>query len=156
MKKLLGKYWIKVKRFFSKYGIDAAIAIIFWYAPSWLALFIPTLKDFSLIWLGLLTSPIIPVVVVVPITAVFIHWLRHKIWLGILYGKDQLDKVQMQNQMTAYFTRDEMRLILDKGKAMYKIKSTDKAQFNKEQDDKRHELITKNWEITLEESENRG
>lgn len=152
MKTKLTNIWQRIKRFFTKYGIDAVIAIIFWWSPSWLAIFIPALRPTALWWIGLLAMPFPPMWAIVPLTAVFIHWLRKKIWQLILYIRDQLDKVQMQNQMAAYFTRDEMRLILDKGKHMYKIKSEDKARFNKEQDDKRHELITKNWETSLEET----
>lgn len=153
MKNGLEIMWDKVKTFFRKYGIDAVIALVIWYAPSWLVFFMPSLKPFALTWLALLTSPIIPVVIVVPITAVFIHWLRKKIWESVLYAKDQLDKVQMQNQMAAYFTRDEMRLILDKGKVMYTIKQIDKKAFTQKQNDKRHNLIVTHWEITLEEAE---
>ena len=153
MNEKINTLWIKVKTFFKVYKIDAVAAIVVWYAPSWLAFFIPALEPTALWWLGLLTSPLIPVVVVVPVTAVFFHWLRKKIWQLVLYVKDQLDKVQMQNQMSVYYTRNEMRLILDKGKEMYKIKTQDKDKYNKKQDDKRHKLITENWETSLEESQ---
>ena len=143
--------WAKTKIFFSKYGIDAVIAIVFWWSPSWLAIFIPVLRPIALWWVGFLAMPFPPMWAIVPITAVFFHWLRKQLWKLILHIKDQLDKIQMQNQMTVYYTRNEMRLILDKGKEMYKIKTNDRDEFNKKQDAKRQELITKNWETSLED-----
>ena len=145
MKKALAK----ILKFLKVYGIDAVISLVMWSSPTWLSLFIPSLKPFALMWLGLLVSPLIPVWIVVPLFAVIIHYLRKKIVQLIHYIKDMLNKLKMAQELLVYFSHDEFKLILGKGKEMYKIKETDTTEFKNQQDDKRDLLIKNNWEIEV-------
>ena len=140
----------KVILFFKVYNLYAVLAVAFWYAPSWLAFFIPELKPFALTWLGLLTSPLIPVVVVVPVTAVLFRWLHKKIISIIKYIKELVLKYRMAQEMLYYFNLDEFKLILDKGKVMKQIKDKDTKNFKEKQSNKRMKMMTNDWETEVE------
>ena len=145
--KQIRKYSNSIWKFLKVYGIDAVISVVMWSSPSWLSLFIPSLKPFALMWLGLMVSPILPMWIVVPLFAVIIHWIRKKIAEFIRWIKAQLNKVRMANELLVYFTVDEIELIRDKGKQMYKIKDSDTTEFRIEQDTKRYEMIKQDWEV---------
>jgi len=145
--KQIRKYSNSIWKFLKVYGIDAVISVVMWTSPSWLAFFIPSLKDFAVFWLGLLVSPVLPVFIVVPLFAVIIHWIRKKIAEFIRWIKAQLNKVRMANELLVYFTVDEIELIRNKGKQMYTVKSDDTILFKKEQDDKRYKMIQRDWEV---------
>lgn len=137
--------------FFKVYNVYAILAIAFWYSPSWLAFFIPSLKPFAITWLGLLTSPIIPVVIVVPLTAIFFRWLYKKIIKLINYIKDLFKKYGYSQLALTYFTVDELLLIIEKGKIMKEIKDKDTKEFKDDQSSKRIKMMREDWETTLEE-----
>ena len=145
--KQVRKYLKTILKFLRVYGIDAVISLIMWSSPSWLSIWIPSLKPFALMWLGLMVSPILPMWIVVPLFAVIIHWIRKKIVQFIGWIKAQLNKVRMANELLVYFTVDEIELIRDKGKQMYKIKDSDTTEFRHDQDSKRYEMIRKDWEV---------
>ena len=141
----------KIIWFFKVYNLYAVLAIAFWYAPSWLAFFIPSLKPFALTWLGLLTSPIIPVVVVVPLTAVLFRWIHKQLIKLVKYIRDLMKKVGLAQLMLNLFTLEEYELILEKGKVMKKIKDDDTKEFKEAQSLRRKEMILNDWETKLEE-----
>ena len=158
MKERISKIWIgikfilkKVLLFFKVYNVYAVLAIAFWYAPSWLAFFIPSLESFALTWLGLLTSPIIPVVIVVPLTAVLFRWMHKKINQLVVYIKGLVKKYGYSQLALTYFTVDEFLLIIEKGKVMKDIKDHDTKVFKDNQSSKRIKMMTDDWETKLEE-----
>ncbi len=146
--KQIRKYLAVILKFLRVYGIDAVISLVMWSSPSWLSIWIPSLKPFALMWLGLMVSPILPMWIVVPLFAVIIHWIRKKIVQFIRYVKDMLNKLRMAQELLVYFSHDEFKLILDKGKQMYKIKDSDTTKFRHDQDSKRYEMIRKDWEVS--------
>jgi hypothetical protein len=48
--------------------------------------------------------------------AVFIRWLRMGLWAGILWAKEAMQKLQLQNQLAAYLTAEEINMILEMAK----------------------------------------
>lgn len=137
--------WNGLKSFVKRFGIDALLALIVWTSPSWLSFFIPSFEDFALIWLGLVVSPIVPSWFFVPVIAVFIHWLRKQIWKSILFIRDQIDKIRLQNTFMAYFTRDEMKLIERIGKELYKDSQKRKEEFVKVDKELRKKKLLGEW-----------
>ena len=114
------KWGEKIWAFLRKYGIDAIIALLIFNFPMYGALFIkdPGFLAFStwwtLLWWGL--GPLTPGWLVTILLAVFIRWLRMGVWQGILWGKEAMAKLQLQNQLAAYLTSEEINMILEMAK----------------------------------------
>ena len=114
------KWGLKILAFLRKYGIDAVLALIIFNFPMYGALFIkdPGFLAFAawwtMLWWGL--GPLTPGWLVTILLAVFIRWLRFGVWQGILWLKEALDKLQLQNQLAAYLTSEEIQMILEMAK----------------------------------------
>lgn len=139
-----------------RYGVFGIYSLIMWTSPSWLAFFIPSLADFALIWLGLVISPILPMWLAIPLTAVFLYWLWQ--WIKAAYRKirDWIRKAGYGTMLFTLYDVDEIELILRKGEQMKHKKDTDMWYFKKKQKEERLELIKEHWEETIEEAENDG
>lgn len=132
MKKLLNNIF----QFFKKYGIDAVLALAIFNFPMYGILFIddPGFIVFArwwiAIWWGL--SFATPGWLITILLAVFIRWLRLGLWKGILWMKETVVKIQLQNQFAAYLTSEEINMILRVAKEIHK-KSEDKMKVYKEE-----------------------
>jgi len=151
MKDRLKSIWIKIKVFMKKYGYDGLASLVIWTSPSWLSFFIPSLKQYAVTWLALIVSPVLPMWLLIPFTAIAINYLRKKIWQLTLYIKDLIKKYRMAQEMLYYFSVDEFELILEKGKQMKQIKDDDTKIFKDDQSSKRIKMMTDDWEIKMED-----
>ena len=149
---ILVNYWRKIKKYVRKGGVNLLIALIIWLSPSWLAFFIPSLKEFAVIWIGLVISPVVPSWAAVPLLAIIVALVRKGIVIVYHWIKDQITKLRYGAEMFTLYTVDELELILEKGKTMKKIKDADTHNFKVLQNRKRKKLIKENWETELEES----
>ena len=151
----LKRFWKKGKNYIKKGGLNLVIALVIWLSPTWLAFFIPALKDFAVVWLGLVISPVVPSWLAVPLLAVIVALIRKGIVILFRWIKDQLTKLQYGAEMFTLFTVDEMNLILNKGRRMKEIKDVALENYKNNQKESRRKLIVENWESTLEEAEDK-
>ena len=135
MKGKIKNFLAKFIDFFKKYGFDAVLALIIFNFPMYGAIFIrdPGFLAFATwwtaIWWGL--GPLTPGWLVTILLAVFFRWLRLGIWQVILWGKEALAKLQLQNQLAAYLTAEEIQIILEMAKKV-ELQSEDKRKAFKE------------------------
>ena len=135
--------------FFKKYGIDAVLAILIFNFPMYGILFI---KDegfvvfataYTAFFWGL--GPLTPGWLLTILLAVFIRWLRMGIWQGILFGQEAMRKLQLQNQLAAYLTSEEINMILDMAKKVNAASEKERKAFMEVLRKKRLEMIDDKW-----------
>jgi hypothetical protein len=150
LKKFLGKF----TGFFKKYGIDAIIALLIFNFPMYAVSFIEAegFRQFALwwtaIWWGL--GPLTPGWLITILLAVFIRWLRMGIWAGILWLKEAIAKLQLQNQLSAYLSAEEINIILEMAKKV-EMQSEDKRKaFREALRKERLQMIDDQWTKEVE------
>ena len=143
------KWGEKIWAFLRKYGIDAIIALLIFNFPMYGALFIkdPGFLAFStwwtLLWWGL--GPLTPGWLVTILLAVFIRWLRMGVWQGILWGKEAMAKLQLQNQLAAYLTSEEINMILEMAKKVEGQSEAKRKAFREQLRKERLQMIDDQW-----------
>ena len=149
-------FFAKFIEFFKKYGFDAVLAILIFNFPMYGVAFIKAegFQTFAIwwtaIWWGL--GPLTPGWLVTILIAVFIKWLRSGLWKGILWLKEAFAKLQLQNQLAAYLTAEEINMILEMAKKV-DIKSQDKKKkFMVELRKERMKLIDDQWTKEVEDN----
>jgi hypothetical protein len=150
IKKFLGKF----TTFFKKYGIDAFIALLIFNFPMYAVSFIEAegFRQFALwwtaIWWGL--GPLTPGWLITILLAVFIRWLRMGVWAGILWLKEAIAKLQLQNQLSAYLSAEEINIILEMAKKV-EMQSEDKRKaFREALRKERLQMIDDQWTKEVE------
>ena len=148
MKKL--KSWgNKFIAFFKKYGFDAILAIIIFNFPMIAVTFIEdeNFRNFALwwtaIWWGL--GPLTPGWLVTILIAVFIRWLRMGLWKFILWLRELIDKIQLQNQFVAYLSSEEINMILDMAKKVHTQSEAKRKAFLEALRKERLQMIDDQW-----------
>jgi hypothetical protein len=143
------KFLHKLGAFFKKYGIDAFIAILIFNFPMYAVSFIKAegFRQFALwwtaIWWGL--GPLTPGWLITILLAVFIRWLRLGIWQLILLIQEAIMKLQLQNQLAAYLTSEEINIILEMAKKV-ETKSVEKRkEFTEKLRKERLQMIDDQW-----------
>jgi hypothetical protein len=140
--------------FFKKYGIDAVLAVLIFNFPMYGILFI---KDESFVvfataytaffW-GL--GPLTPGWLLTILLAVFIRWLRMGIWQGILWAREALAKLQLQNQLAAYLTAEEINIILEMAKKVETQSEAKRKAFKDKLRKERLKMIDDQWTKEVE------
>ena len=139
----------KMLAFFKKYGIDAVIALLIFNFPMYGAIFIrdPGFLAFAgwwtALWWGL--GPLTPGWLVTILLAVFIRWLRMTVWQGVLWAKEALAKLQLQNQLAAYLTAEEINMILEMAKKVEGQSEAKRKAFREHLRKERLQMIDDQW-----------
>ena len=148
------KFLHKLGAFFKKYGIDAFIAILIFNFPMYAVSFIKAegFRQFALwwtaIWWGL--GPLTPGWLITILLAVFIRWLRLGAWQLILLVQEAIMKLQLQNQLAAYLTSEEINIILEMAKKV-ETKSVEKRKdFAEKLRKERLQMIDDQWTKEVE------
>jgi hypothetical protein len=154
MKGKLKKFFGKFTAFFKKYGIDAFIATLIFNFPMYAVSFIKAegFRQFALwwtaIWWGL--GPLTPGWLITILLAVFIRWLRMGIWAGVLWSKEAIAKLQLQNQLAAYLSAEEINIILEMAKKV-EVQSEEKRKaFREALRKERLKMIDEQWTKEVE------
>ena len=135
--------------FLKKYGVDAALALLIFNFPMYAVAFIddPGFQAFALGWtafwwgLGALT----PGWLVTILLAVFIRWLRG--WFVGAYHtvKEAARKLQLQNQLSAYLTSEEIDMILEMAKKVEQQSEVKRKAFREALRKERLQMIDDQW-----------
>ena len=140
--------------FFKKYGIDAVLALLIFNFPMYGVVFIddPGFQAFGLWWMALWwgLGPLTPGWLVTILLAVFIRWLRMGIWQGILWLKEALAKLQLQNQLAAYLTAEEINIILEMAKKVETQSEAKRKAFREQLRKERLQMIDDQWTKEVE------
>ena len=135
--------------FFKKYGIDAVLAILIFNFPMYAIAFIddPGFQAFAIWWMALWwgLGPLTPGWLVTILLAVFFRWLRMGAWQLILLAKESMVKLQLQNQLAAYLTSEEINMILDMAKKVSLESDKKKKLFLDELRKQRLHMIDDQW-----------
>lgn len=159
MKGTIKSWGRKFLDFFKKYGIDAVIALLIFNFPMYAIAFIddPGFQAFALwwtaIWWGL--GPLTPGWLVTILLAVFIRWLRMGAWQLILLGKESMRKLQLQNQLAAYLTSEEINMVLDMAKKVNAESDKKKKIFLEKLKQERLKMIDDQWTKEVNEKEDK-
>lgn len=142
--------------FFKKYGIDAVLALLIFNFPMYAVSFIDAegFQQFALwwmaIWWGL--GPLTPGWLVTVLLAVFIRWLRMGAWQLILLAKESMVKLQLQNQLAAYLTSEEINMILEMAKKVSTESDKKKKVFMEQLRKERLYMIDDTWTKEVKEN----
>lgn len=139
----------KFINFFKKYGIDAVLALLIFNFPMYAVLFIEAegFRTFATWWTALWwgLGPLTPGWLITILLAVFIRWLRMGLWKFILWLRELIDKLQLQNQFVAYLTSEEINMILDMAKKVHSQSETKRKKFLEELRKERLQMIDDQW-----------
>lgn len=148
MEKLKG--WMrKIIAFFKKYGIDAILAILIFNFPMYAVTFIDNegFRTFATwwtaIWWGL--GPLTPGWLLTILLAVLIRKIRISLWRFVLWLKELVDKIQLQNQFVAYLTSEEINMILDMAKRVHNQSEAKRKAFMEQLKKERLQMIDDQW-----------
>lgn len=142
--------------FFKKYGIDAFLAILIFNFPMYAVTFIDNegFRTFATwwtaIWWGL--GPLTPGWLLTILLAVFIRWLRVGLWKVILWLRELIDKIQLQNQFVAYLTSEEINMILDMAKKVHNQSEAKRKAFLEKLRKERLQMIDDQWTKKVNEN----
>jgi hypothetical protein len=135
--------------FFKKYGIDAVLAILIFNFPMYGVLFIENegfvvfATAYTAFFWGL--GPLTPGWLLTILLAVFIRWLRMGAWQLVLFGQEAMRKLQLQNQLAAYLTSEEINMILEMAKKVNAASEKERKQFMEVLRKKRLGMIDDKW-----------
>ena len=135
--------------FLKKYGIDALLALLIFNFPMYAVAFIddPGFQAFALGWtafwwgLGALT----PGWLVTILLALFIRWLRGWLKQAYLDVKEAFRKLQLQNQLAAYLTSEEIDMILEMAKKVEFQSEGKRKEFRELLRKERLQMIDDRW-----------
>jgi hypothetical protein len=77
--------------------------------------------------------------------AVFIRWLRMGIWAGFLWAKEAMQKLQLQNQLAAYLSAEEIQMILAMAKKVEGESESRRKSFKEKLRKERLQMIDDKW-----------
>ena len=149
--KLIGNKFIG---FFKKYGIDAVLALLIFNFPMYGVLFITNegfvifATAYTAFFWGL--GPLTPGWLLTILLAVFIRWLRMGIWAGVLWAKEAAMKLQLQNQLAAYLTAEEINMILEMAKKVETDSEVKRKAFREALRKERLRMIDDQWTKEVE------
>lgn len=149
MKETLKKWTSGVVLFIKKYGIDGILSILIFHFPIYGMIFINTPEFIAFgawwttLWWGL--GPLTPGWLIVILLAVFIRWLRLGIWAGIIWGKEAMQKLQLQNQLAAYLSAEEIQMILSMAKKVEGESESRRKAFKEKLRKERITMIDERW-----------
>lgn len=145
--KFTGAKW--AYEFLKKYGVDALLALLIFNFPMYAVAFIddPGFQQFALGWtafwwgLGALT----PGWLVTILLALFIRWVRH--WFVDAYYTvmEAARKLQLQNQLSAYLTSEEIDMILEMAKKVEGQSEAKRKAFREALRKERLKMIDDQW-----------
>jgi branched-subunit amino acid ABC-type transport system permease component len=150
MKKLLKK----ILEFFKKYGIDAVLALAIFNFPMYGIFFITNANfrtfaaAYTAFFWGL--GPLTPGWLLTILLAVFIRWLRMGAWQLILLAQEAMRKLQLQNQLAAYLTSEEINMILEMAKRVESASEKERQQFKDALRKQRLKMIDDQWTKEVE------
>jgi hypothetical protein len=160
MKRKLKDLYHKIITFFKKYGIDAFLAILIFNFPMYAVTFIDGegFRTFATWWTALWwgLGPLTPGWLVTILIAVFIRWLRMGIWKFILWLKELIDKIQLQNQFMAYLTSEEINMILEMAKKVHGKSEAKRKAFLEALRQERLQMIDDQWTKEVKENNHKG
>jgi hypothetical protein len=142
-------FFTKILNFFKKYGIDAILALLIFNFPMYGMLFIDNegfvifATAYTAFFWGL--GPLTPGWLLTILLAVFIRWLRMGTWQLILFGQEAMRKLQLQNQLAAYLTSEEINMILEMAKKVNAASEKEKKAFLEVLRKKRLGMIDDKW-----------
>ena len=157
MKGKFKSFWKKIIDFFKKYGIDAFLSILIFNFPMYAVAFIDN-ESFvkfatwwTAIWWGL--GPLTPGWLLTILLAVIIRRIRFGIWKIILWLKELIDKIQLQNQFIAYLTSEEINMILNMAKKVHNQSEEKRKAFLENLRKERLKMIDDQWTKDIKEKE---
>lgn len=148
----------KILDFFKKYGIDAVLALLIFNFPMYGVFFIKNegftvfATAYTAFFWGL--GPLTPGWLLTILLAVFIRWLRMGAWQLILLAQEAMRKLQLQNQLAAYLTSEEINMILEMAKKVELQSEERRKAFRETLRKERMKMIDDQWtqEVSDEES----
>ncbi len=149
----------KTREFFGKYGLDAVLALLIFNFPMYAVIWIKG-DEFRIfaawwtaLWWGL--GPLTPGWLITIVLAIFFRWARMSLWKGILWIKEAMVKLQLQNQLAGYLTSEEITMVLEMAKKVSAESDAKMNIFKAELRRKRLQMIDDQWskEITVTEAE---
>ena len=149
MKKKLKKWGSALIFFVKQYGLDAVLSILIFHFPIYGMIFIrdPEFIIFgtwwTALWWGL--GPVTPGWLMVIFLAIFIRWLRMGAWKGVLWAKEAFAKLQLQNQLAAYLTAEEIQMILAMAKKVEGESEGKRKVFKEKLRKERLQMIDDKW-----------
>lgn len=154
MKGKIKNFLAKFIDFFKKYGFDAVLALLVFNFPMYAVAFIrdPGFVAFATWWAALWwgLGPLTPGWLVTILLAVFFRWLRLGIWQGILWAQEAVRKLQLQNQLAAYLTAEEINLILEMAKKVEGQSEEKRKAFKEALRKQRLKMIDDQWTKEVE------
>lgn len=140
--------------FFKKYGIDAVLALLVFNFPMY-AVFIIKDEGFQVFAAAYIAffwglGPLTPGWLLTILLAVFIRWLRMGIWKGILWAMEAFAKLQLQNQLAAYLTAEEINMILEMAKKVEMDSEAKRKAFREALRKERLRMIDDQWTKEVE------
>ena len=135
--------------FLKKYGVDVLLALLIFNFPMYAVAFIddPGFQQFALGWtafwwgLGALT----PGWLVTILLALFIRWVRGWFVQAYLDVKEAARKLQLQNQLSAYLTSEEIDMILEMAKKVELQSEGKRKEFREQLRKERLQMIDDQW-----------
>lgn len=135
--------------FLKKYGVDALLALLIFNFPMYAVAFIkdPGFQQFALAWtafwwgLGALT----PGWLVTILLALFIRWVRGWFKQAYLDIREAARKLQLQNQLSAYLTSEEIDMILEMAKKVELQSEGKRKAFREKLRKERLQMIDDKW-----------
>lgn len=147
-------FFKKLLAFFKKYGIDAVLALAIFNFPMYAITFIKAegFQTFALWWIALWwgLGPLTPGWLMTILLAVFIRWLRLGAWQLVLLIKEAITKLQLQNQLAAYLTSEEINIILEMAKKVEMQSEEKRKAFRDDLRKQRLRMIDDQWTKEVE------
>ena len=149
MKQKLKKWGSALIFFVKQYGLDALLSILIFHFPIYGMIFIrdPEFLTFGVWWTALWwgLGPITPGWLMVIFLAIFIRWLRMGVWKGVLWAKEAARKLQLQNQLSAYLSAEEIQMILAMAKKVEGESEGKRKAFREKLRKERLQMIDDKW-----------
>ena len=115
-----------------KWGLYGVLAIATLYSPLFISIFKqdPSFTAFALWWSALWASPLTPGWLFILLLATFYKWLVSVVIFGFIkWSKENIIKIQIQNQLGLYYTSHEIKMFLEMGKEIKKYSDEEKKLF---------------------------
>ena len=90
-------------------------------------------------------GPLTPGWLLTILLAVFIRWLRMGAWQLILLAQEAMRKLQLQNQLAAYLSSEEINMILEMAKKVELQSEEKRKAFREELRKQRLRMIDDQW-----------
>ena len=156
------KVWHYIKSFIlfvpkiiKKWGFFGLLAVVTLYIPLWLGY---VLQDQEMIafgwrWVAIWAMPFPPAWLAVILLASFYKWLYIRILVLIRWTREAIVKLQLQNQLAAYLTSEEIYMILEMAKKVHQKSETKRSRFRERLRKERLKMIDDQWTKEVEENQ---